>query len=134
MKIAIINDNKRIREILKMVLQEEGISYEEFETVNSFLERVFRAPREFSGMFLDMQLPEDENGEINKKELGGEKILRELLKENIKIPFVVCSTLLIDEDRRKKDIYCNMYGQIHFITKWTLQTILSFLRHSEKRD
>ena len=126
-KIAIVNDNYRKIEVLGSVLYQEGIEYEVFYTVETFLDYILNNPHYFDGIFLDMELPEKEGEKILKGELGGEKILKELQKSKIEIPFIIYSTYRISEEKKKSELYKNMHGQIAWIVSSNQYQVLEFL-------
>ena len=126
-KIAIINDNFRKIEVLSNILYQEGIEYEVFYSVESFLRTALKLPEYFNGMFLDMQLPQKDDFKIDNTKLGGETILKELQKNGIEIPFIVYSTYWINEEKRKTELYKNMYGQIAWIIASTQPLVFEFL-------
>lgn len=126
-KIAIINDNFRKIEVLSNILYQEGIEYEVFYSVESFLRTALKLPEYFNGMFLDMQLPQKDDIKIDNTKLGGETILKELQKNGIEIPFIVYSTYWINEEKRKTELYKNMYGQIAWIISSTQSLVFEFL-------
>lgn len=130
MKVAIVDDNKGRRfRIITSMLETYKVEYDVFKSVKSFLSAIHKNPNAYKGFFLDMQLPQNENETKYIIQNGGERILQDLLENDINIPFILTTMSYMSDKQLKKDIYKNMYEYIVGLgTTKELYIIYSFIQ------
>lgn len=130
LKLAIVDDNyERKCRLIINILEREQIDFEAFKSINSFLQTIRTKPDAYEGIFLDMQLPrfEDEHSAVVRN--GGEIILKHLNYYNIKLPFILNTTMPISKEKLNGSLYKNMYAQIVGLgTRYEIDVIYSFIR------
>lgn len=130
MKLAIVDDNyERKCRLIINILKREQIDYEPFKSINSFLQTIRAKPDAYEGIFLDMQLPRFEDEHCVVVRNGGEIILKHLDYYNIKLPFILNTTMPISKEKLNGYLYRNMYAQIVGLgTRYEIDVIYSFIR------
>ncbi len=91
MRVAVVEDDLSIVNLLKRVLIKEGFSVREFSTAERFLSAVFDYGEEFDAVILDLMLPG----------LNGVEACRFLRERGCDVPVLMLTALSEEEDKVK---------------------------------
>ena len=126
MRILIIDDNLCKHKWIQKIIIDLGFEYEIAICINQALTNIYKNPKKYQALILDMQLPRYISG-IEMVGKAGEEILKRMERKNIIIPTIINSSMpLKNEDFIK---YKSFYGILPIFDKAFL---VKFLEDSKK--
>lgn len=127
MRVLIIDDgpNKKYKWVQEIIV-ELGFDYDVAVCINQALRNIYKNPKRYQALILDMQLPRYMSG-VEMVGKGGEEILKRTERKNIIIPTVINSTMPLRDEYFAK--YKSFYGILPIYNKAFLA---KFLEDSQK--
>lgn len=91
MRVAVVEDDLSIVNLLKRVLMKEGFSVREFSTAESFISALFDYGEEFDVVILDLMLPG----------MSGVEACRFIRERGVEVPVLMLTALSSEDDKVK---------------------------------